>query len=270
VPSLAEWRRSEHQGFLGNERAAARAFFQYYDLDPPAAPILPPEFANPLYLKLICTTLKAKGLKALPFGWVGLATAIRAFLEQKNSEFAIEFEISPGAQIVPKGLQALAREIARQGEIALSWSAADHAIRQAAAIPPMLKPVDWLVRENLLIEDAPKRGDTLETESTVRPAFERLGDFLVAQELLSGMTVDDLRAACETGGRLAPYLASPEAISKSEGIASALSILVPEQLAKGQNSRISFPTGLRALRSSERPFHHMHGVIRPASPQRHS
>src|SRR5205823_2056648 len=32
VPSLAEWRRSEHQGFLGNERAAARAFFQYYDL----------------------------------------------------------------------------------------------------------------------------------------------------------------------------------------------------------------------------------------------
>ena len=60
-----------------------------------------------------------------------------------------------------------------------------------------------------------------------------LGDFLIAQELLSGMQPGDFRTACMTNGRLAPYFGSQEKIANTEGIISALSILVPEQFAKG-------------------------------------
>jgi hypothetical protein len=233
VPDPPNWYQAEHKGFLGNEHEATQAFFDNYNLDPPRSPILPPEFANPLYLRLACETLQAKGLKSLPPGWVGLATVIRAFLDQKNTEFALEFEMSDLAQLVPRGLQAVAREIAAHGETTLSRSAADQAIRAAVSIPPTVNAVDWLVRENLLIEDVPKFGNSLEPESTVRPAFERLGDFLVAQELLSGVTPDNLRAACQAGGRLAFYFRSPDSVANNEGLVSALSMLVPEQIAKG-------------------------------------
>jgi hypothetical protein len=233
VPKLADWYCAEHQGFSGNEYEATRAFFEHYQCDPPLSPIYPPEFSNPLYLRLVCETLAANGLKKLPPGWVGLATAIRAFLEHKNRDFALAHEISEGAQVIPQGLRAIAREIATQGVTALSWSAADRAFRNAASIPSTVSPIEWLVRENLLIEDVPKLAGTLEPEHTVRPAFERLGDFLVAQELLSGVARSGLRNACRAGGGLGPYLESAESVTKNEGLVSALSILVPEQTAKG-------------------------------------
>ena len=173
-------------------------------------PILQPELGNPLYLSLICKTLRAKGLRSLPTGWMGLSSAISAFLSEKNRAFALEHDIHQGTAVVPKALSAIAREIARLGETGLGWSAADRVIRDSVAISTALQPLDWLVREDLLIEDAPRAGDVIDAESVVRPAFERLGDFLIAQELLSGMQPSDFRTACMTGGRLAPYFGSQE------------------------------------------------------------
>jgi hypothetical protein len=233
VPEDGAFYSAEHRGFAGIEQEACRAFFAHYDLDPPVVPILQPELSNPLYLSLICKTLRAKGLRSLPTGWVGLSSAISAFLSEKNRAFALEYDIHEGTAVVPKALSAIAREIARLGETGLSWSAADHIIRDSVTIATALQPLDWLVREDLLIEDAPTAGDAIDAESVVRPAFERLGDFLIAQELLSGMQPSNFRAACTTGGRLAPYFGSQANVTNAEGIIGALSILVPEQFAPG-------------------------------------
>lgn len=233
VPDGASWYQAEHVGFAGIEREACQAFFEHYHLDPPIFPILQPELANPLYLSLICKTLRAKGLKSLPAGWLGLAPAIQAFLSEKNHAFAMEHDVSEGAAIVPKALAAIAREIARLGETALTWSEADKVVRHSVAISAGLRLLDWLVRGDLLIEDAPKPSASFDSESVVRPAFERLGDFLVAQELLSGMDLSGLRPACQAGGRLSPYLGSQHGIANAEGVVSALSILIPEQFARG-------------------------------------
>jgi len=233
VPEGGAFYSAEHRGFAGIEQEACRAFFAHYDLDPPVVPILQPELSNPLYLSLICKTLRAKGLRSLPTGWIGLSSAISAFLSEKNRAFALEYEIHEGTAVVPKALSAIAREIARLGETGLSWSAADRVIRDSVTISTALQPLDWLVREDLLIEDAPTAGDAIDAESVVRPAFERLGDFLIAQELLSGMRPSDFRTACMSGGRLAPYFGSQENVANAEGIIGALSILVPEQFAPG-------------------------------------
>lgn len=233
VPTDENLYRAEHQGFSGIEREACRAFFTHYELDPPVIPILQPELANPLYLKLVCQTLKAKGLKALPSGWIGLSTAIQAFLSEKNRAFALEHDMSEGNAIVSRSMSAIASEIARLSVTTLSWSAADRVIRSKVSISPALQPVSWLLRENLLIEDASREADPINEESAVRPAFERLGEFLVAQELLAGMTPGDFRKACETNGRLAPYFGSLEGVSTNEGVVSALSVLIPEQFAQG-------------------------------------
>lgn len=257
VPSFLGWYRAEHKGFSGNEITAVNAFFRHYGLEVPVTPIFQPEFANPLFLMLVCETLKAKGLKKLPPGWIGLATAIRAFLDQKNSEFAVEHEILKGIQVVPRGLQAIAREIANQGDVALTWSAADRLIRSVVAIAPTLKPVEWLVRENLLIEDVPELGSAIEPESVVRPAFERLGDFLIAWELLSDIRPEDLIIACQVGGRLHSFIGAPDLIARNEGLVSALSILIPEQLAKGIELADLFddgPTRVAIVKATIRSF----------------
>lgn len=83
----------EHKGFAGMEREACNAFFSHYHLEPPLVPVLQPELANPLYLKLVCETLKAKGLKQLPKGWYGITPVIRAFLAHKEEQFATEHSV---------------------------------------------------------------------------------------------------------------------------------------------------------------------------------
>ena len=88
-----------HHGFAGIERQACKMYFQHFDLRPPIAPILQPELANPLYLRLVCETLNKAGLDRLPPGWSGGGSAIiRDFLNQKASQFSLEFEnAQPGA-----------------------------------------------------------------------------------------------------------------------------------------------------------------------------
>lgn len=219
----------EHLGFAGIEREACKAFFQHYALKPPIAPILQPELSNPLYLKLVCETLQAQGLDRLPLGWFGLAPAIKTFLEEKERQFAVEHETSIGANIVRGSLRAIARALANSGESALAWSHAQQVISHGSPQAATLRVLEWLVRADLLIEDAPHTGDQFGDESTIRPAFERLGDFLIAEPLLAKIIPSDIRKACQPGGPLHALLTDRETVARNSGVISALSILLPEQ-----------------------------------------
>jgi len=55
-----------HNGFLGREYEAQFAYFQHYELGVPAEPLFQDEFANPLFLRLVCEALKESGLKRCP------------------------------------------------------------------------------------------------------------------------------------------------------------------------------------------------------------
>jgi hypothetical protein len=219
---------AEHTGFAGIERDACQAFFRYYELDPPIAPILQPEMSNPLYLRLVCENLRSRGLRRLPLGWHGMAPTIRAFLEEKERQFAAEYETSPGANIVGGSLMAISSAIAESGDTALSWSKAQGEISTARPNATTFRVLEWLVRSDLLLEDAPVTTDAFPGESVVRPAFERLGDFLVAAELLERCRQTDLDGACQPGGALHPLLRDSDALVQNSGVLAALSILVPE------------------------------------------
>lgn len=219
----------EHKGFSGVERQACNAFFNHYDLEPPLMPILLPELSNPLYLKLVCETLKLKGLRQLPTGWGGLAPVIRAFLAEKEKQFALEHSISTGAGIVTGSLSAIASVIASSGEGSIAWSQAENAIitkRPQAASYPI---IEWLVRADLLIEDGPSSTDLLGSESILRPAFERFGDFLIAAELLVQIKPGNLEKEFADGGNLAHLCVNTESLNANAGVLLALSVLVPEK-----------------------------------------
>jgi hypothetical protein len=68
VPIDSNYVTAEHRGFQGIEHRACEAFLQHFGLEPLVSPIIQPELANPLYLKLICSTARAQKLNRLPAG----------------------------------------------------------------------------------------------------------------------------------------------------------------------------------------------------------
>ena len=219
----------EHKGFAGIEREACNAFFSHYNLEPPLVPVLQPELANPLYLKLVCETLRAKGLKRLPKGWIGIAPVIRAFLAYKEEQFATEHGVSSGATMVTGSLRAITAAIARSGSAALRWSEAQSAIDTAKPQAKGINVLQWLVNADLLIEDGPST-EAIGAENVVRPAFERFGDFLVASEVLEPVTSSNVHQAFRSGGQFVHLLGTAQAIRENAGLLSALSVLLPEKI----------------------------------------
>ncbi len=219
----------EHTGFAGVERDACQIFFRHYGLEPPIDPVLQPELSNPLYLRLVCETLKAKGFRRLPMGWYGIAPAIKAFLEEKNRQFAKDYEISLRDNTATKALLAIVRAMVDGQKSTLPWSEAQRVVADNLPQVKNISTLEWLVREDLLIEDVHEGDALFDAESVVRPAFERLGDFLIATELLDRCKHTDLQVVCRKGGELHFLWKDSEKREQNSGILAALSILIPEQ-----------------------------------------
>ncbi|MGB3790560.1 MAG: hypothetical protein WA949_21310 [Phormidesmis sp.] len=218
----------EHRGFSGIEHSACNAFFKHYGLEPPLTPVLQPELKNPLYLKLVCETLKSSGMTKMPAGWRGISPTVGAFLKSKEKSFAEEHGVSAGANNVRSNLRLLAQEIAVSGESALSWTRAENII-SAKPQSQNLPILEWLIRADLLIEDAPLCSDELYgAESSVRISFERLGDFLVARELIGDVSEAQLTNLFSAGGKLNYLVKDTPTVAENSGVLGALSIIVPE------------------------------------------
>lgn len=231
LPEGIQIRRVNYGGFTGVEDYACRQFFEFYGLEPPVSPILQPELKNPLFLRLVCETLLSRGEWRLPAGWRGLSPVIRAFVNQKEKEFAIQHEISPSTNVMGCALRAISREVARSSNSAISRSSALQAVLQACPATRNFPTVlDWLIDNGLLIEEVPVTGDPLGEESAVRPAFERLGDFFVADFLLpDSSSPEPIRKEFCPGGRLHFLVQNENAVDANAGMLGVLSILIPER-----------------------------------------
>ncbi len=218
----------EHPGFKGIERIACQAFFEHHQLQPPLAPILQPELSIPLYLKIVCETLVARGENTLPIGWSSMARVVEAFLHQKDEDFAREKGISPGARLVTRSLYELAGSLAESVQSNISWSKAGEVVSGLDPRANSLGIVEWLTGEELLIEGGAEPSAGFGGENTLRLAFERLGDFLLARRLLDSAAGETLSDAFGAGGRLHLLIRNQEQVEENHGVLSALSIVIPE------------------------------------------
>ena len=228
LPEDHQLKMVEHLGFTGIEYDACNSYFKHYGLVPPIIPILQPEFANPLYLKLVCETLKDRGLLCLPAGWSGFSATIRAFLEEKEKKFAIEHETIKGANIISNSIIAITHAIAESNESAIVWSRAQQIIDELIPQTRGLRVLEWLVVSDLLLEDMPNKDHSIVEESFLRPAFDRFGDFLVAQELIDTLIGTGFRDAFLPNGLLYAMMSDSSVVGDNSSVISALSILLPE------------------------------------------
>jgi hypothetical protein len=220
----------EHQGFAGMERLACRAFFEHYGLVPPLAPILQPELSNPLYLKLVCETLKDRGVKHLPPAWQGVVPVIRAFLEEKEKRFAEDHDSIPeGAGTVSKSLHAIASKMASNHRSRVSFSEAQDAIGDFCPHAAHLGVIKWLIRADLLIEEGRSDYAAGSFETDVRLAFERLSDFLIASGMMPGGDCHDPKLAISESHQLSQLFIDKRSVQRNAGWVAAFSLLVAER-----------------------------------------
>jgi hypothetical protein len=220
----------EHNGFLGREYEAQFAFFQYYGLGVPAEPLLQEEFSNPLFLRLVCEALRDAGAQAIPAGRDGIRAVIHLLLRAKNDSAAIQCDFDRRENRVSTAMLHLAEAMASAGSRTLPLADAKFLVDG----PPSVQSRSLfavLEAESLIaIVEQPATALGLEPQYSVRFTFERIGDHLIAECLLTGVT--DVPSAFAAGGALHFLVVTDEAARANVGILEALSIQLPE--AHGQ------------------------------------
>jgi hypothetical protein len=217
----------EHNGFFGREHEAQFAFFQHYGLGVPAEPLLQEEFANPLFLRLVCEALHDSGAEAIPAGREGIRAIINLLLRAKNERAAVACDYDRRENRVNEAMLRLAGAMAAAGSRTLPLSDARSLVDCAPAVQSK-SLFAVLESESLFsIIERPGVGFGAEASYSVRFTFERIGDHLIAEHLLAG--VPDVAAAFAPGGAL-HFLAAAgdDAARENAGMLEALSIQLPE------------------------------------------
>jgi hypothetical protein len=233
----------EHMGFAGVEFDACFEFFQFYDLEPPSMPLMQPEFSNPLFLRLVCESLKDAGVKRLPEGMVGISDVVRYLLDSKNKKLARALDYDPKEQLVQRAVDLVVSSMQENRARWLLWQKAKELVESVWPFPQRKSSLfDHLIREGLFREDRVRDNPDGSAQDAIFVSFERLSDYLVAQRYLaeiekdspaveaSGRLVEELLcAAFASGGILHHTVASKDAIHENRGLLDALAIVIPER-----------------------------------------
>ncbi|MDH4986916.1 hypothetical protein QEZ47_15530 [Aminobacter anthyllidis] len=212
-----------HEGFAGREYDAAYAFATFYKVGPPAEVVAQPEFANPLFLHLVCRAAVSRKWSRIPGGQVGLTNLITAILEGANEEAAklLDHDIRL-ENPVREGAMALAKVMGQTGVRHLKLNRAHSILTGVRASSGASTSLLRAMEEADLISVSVENDDHI-----MRFAFERLGDLLIARASVEGQSKTVVEARFLSGD-LAALVATAETVAENAGVLQAYSILLPE------------------------------------------
>jgi hypothetical protein len=183
-----------HPGFSEREVEAAQRYFAHYQLEAPKIPLLTPEFALPLFLRLYCESLSQSEGGAIPDGHQGRVAIFERYLAAKIAMVARRFrpaatsnyELTAAKSEVSRVLDGLLDELSRLGRESMSTSAAD-AVAQAslgAASADATRILGLFQEEGVLTRERLYLGDG-NFEEGVRIVFQAFADFLLLKRRLA-------------------------------------------------------------------------------------
>ncbi|HEV2971656.1 MAG TPA: AVAST type 2 anti-phage system protein Avs2 [Pirellulales bacterium] len=232
-PTLDETRivRVEHYGFGEFAYRAAAKFFAHFGLEP-SAPVLFPEFDNPLFLKLFCQSIHNAGLTRVPSGLRGVTKIFRFFVESIDKKLARADSLNYDDRdcLVAKAVDNLSDEMAIRKSDRLP-------LDKAKAIVNALLPRDEhqrslfhsLESEGVLTVVPESRSDSDEWSESVRFTYQRFSDHLITQRLLKRYL--DKREPKKSFSRrraLGQLVKDERTCWMNSGILESLAIQIPE------------------------------------------
>ena len=242
----AGWERRaafRHPGFVGFEQDAAMAFAIHYGLAPPAEVIAQPEFANPLFLHLLCRASKAAGETTIPAGAISLVRLVDQLLKHANDQAAADLDVDARVSSpVIDGVRALAARMSELGGASLPLGEADAVLTRVHASGGRARSLLRALETQSLLSIVPGL-----TGHVARFAFERLGDMLIADALVRTLDATKVSAAFASGGPLSHLISDQAAVATNAGLIQALSIVIPETFAFEFASLASDPGAKHAV-----------------------
>ncbi|MDR7665443.1 hypothetical protein RG963_06520 [Methanosarcina sp. Z-7115] len=220
----------DHNGFSGCEFEAITEFFNYYKIEHPTSPLLQKEFTNPLFLHLVCSTLKDKEPSSLPLGQQGFLTVMNSFLRKKNEVISSAINCDPRDNVINKALFALAKSI---GQSSSNYIKLDAAKRVVSNILPVSGYTDSLFihleKENLVSVIPSMVDEDGLLQHNVRFTFERIQDFFIVREAIKDLDQSLVRDLFKEGNPLYFVLNSDCTENIRLGLLEACSIIIPEK-----------------------------------------
>ena len=211
----------KHGGFAGSEWPAARRFFEHYGLPLPDFPLLIPEYTNPLFLKLLCESLRKAGETTLPRGATGITAIFERFLGQVNRSLA-----RPDHCDFPQEAALVSQVVATVAAALLSTKSDRISLSDYQGIcEGILGSRGW--EKSLakgLLDEGVFALDVHGREQVVRLSYQRLDHHLQAAQLLRTHDAEGVRAF------LAELEKASSGFYQRSGLLEALAVQLPEKL----------------------------------------
>jgi hypothetical protein len=219
----------EHPGLAGYEHEGAERYFEAFNLRQPNAPLLLPEFTNPLFLRLYCEALASGRIVPPEHGFAHITEVLQAYLEAKDRDISAELALDPRGRTVEQAVAAFADAAAEQDGEWLPRETAKSLIDGHASHLNLWPRTLFgqLLSEGVLTADRVYErgadGDWGLVEG-VRFTFQRLADYQIAERLIGNRTHEQLEQALRPSQPLRTSFRSARA-----GLIEALAVLLPER-----------------------------------------
>jgi len=227
--------RVEHHGFAGREEEAAQRYFAHYRITAPRVPILHAEYANPLFLRVVCQGLQSQGRHHIDPGLHGVTAAFGFFIEALDAKLSHALRLDYGpARLVQRAVEELAGAMADVAAPALPRA-------DGQAIVDRLLPgrgyesslYRGLLDEGLLSEDVRSGVDAGSVVEVVRFTYERFADHLIAARLLDRhLDAADPESSFRGDQPLGGLVADSPALWRNSGLIEALAVQLPERTGR--------------------------------------
>ena len=221
--------RIHHQGFQGFEHRAAEKYLSQQGISKPSAPILTPEFSNPLFLKTCCKALKNSGENSFPKGLRGLTQIFNFYLGNVEKTISIKKQYNPSEKLARIALNKFTAKLFPGALSGIPTTEARQLINELDIAPHQEGGAlfNLLLDEGVLSEDISYEDDE-SGHPIIRYTYERFSDVFVAQQLIGNHDSNTLKIIFDEAAPLGRYLRSSN-LFEIVGILEALAIAIADK-----------------------------------------
>jgi hypothetical protein len=204
----------QHTGFEELPREAIRQFLDWYGIERPSFPMVDPEFTNPLFLKLLCTALQARGERRFPRTGIGTSWIYDSFLDAMDIRLSApqRCDYDRSRRLVRHAVEQIAAAMHTRGR---RLPRSDVDLITTSLLPDRGWSQSLL---NGLLKEAILADLSIDGTDYVRFGYERLGDIALAK-LIAAKNLDEVKTEA---GQLA------ERWWTHAGVLQALAAVLPE------------------------------------------
>jgi len=219
-----------HYGFRGYEHRAASNYLNKQGIHKPSAPIISPEFTNPLFLKTCCKALKEQGHTSFPKGLNGITLLLNFYTKSIDSTITKMKRYRAGENIISKALEAFSLKLYPDSQFGIEVTEAEALINGFDTKPNRSNSLfellldEGVLSEDLQVEQSPTG---IKYHNIIRFTYERFSDYFIALSLFAKLRDKDIKKELNSSEIFAPLIKKKSSY-KYTGVLSALGIIISE------------------------------------------